>query len=118
MDSYQMSISILEPVCPGSTITTHRVPNIYFLHAKWASGADVLSEARILFVHATAEVEIRFGGIGATRCLSQGQNVAGRGSLAIVGDRLTDSQNTNWERMVNPHLDGYTKTLNHRKILQ
>ena len=85
IDSHQTSISILELICPDNTITTNGGPNSHFLHAKWASGIDVLSEAHILLVHTTSKVEIRLGGIGVTRDLSQGQNVARKGSLAIVG---------------------------------
>jgi len=85
IDSHETSISILEPICPDNTITTHRGPNSHFLHAKWASGNDILSEAHILLVRASAKVEIRLGGIGVTRDLSQDQIVARKGSLAIVG---------------------------------
>ena len=46
-----------------------------------------------------------------------GENVAERGPLATVGGPLANTQKKNLEMMVNPGVGGYTKTLNHRKIL-
>jgi len=48
---------------------------------------------------------------GVTRSFSQGGNLAKRGPLA-------STQKRNLEMMVNLDVDGYFKTLNHRKIIR
>ena len=48
---------------------------------------------------------------GVTSGLSQGGNLAKKGLLA-------STQKKTWEMKVNLDVDGYTKTLNHRKIIQ
>ena len=45
-------------------------------------------------------------------------NSAERGPLASVGDLLVNTQKKSWEMIVNPDVDGYTETINQRKILQ
>ena len=54
---------------------------------------------------------------GVTRSLSQGV-LAERGPLATVRGPLTNIQKKTWEMTVNPDVDGYTKTLNHREIFR
>ena len=54
---------------------------------------------------------------GVTRSLNQGVNLAEKGPMATVGDSLANFQKQTWE-IENLDLDGYTKTLNHRKILR
>jgi len=46
------------------------------------------------------------------------RNSAERGPLASVEDLLVNTQKKTWEMMVNPDVDGYTKTPNQHKILQ
>jgi len=55
---------------------------------------------------------------GATKDLSQVQNVVERGPLATVGGPIDNTQKTNLRNMVNANVDDYTKTPNQRKILR
>jgi len=38
--------------------------------------------------------------------------------MASAGDLLVNNQKKNWEMVVNPGVDGYTKTTNQQKTLQ
>ena len=55
---------------------------------------------------------------GVTTGLSHGQNVAERGPLVTVRGSLANTRKKNLKIMVNPGVDGYTETLNHRKIIR
>jgi len=50
--------------------------------------------------------------------LSQGENVAERGPQFTVRGPLANTRKKTWKMMASPHVDGYIKTLNHRKILR
>jgi len=43
--------------------------------------------------------------------LSQEENLAERGPLVTVGGPLAKTRKKTWKMMVNPDVDGYTKTL-------
>jgi len=46
------------------------------------------------------------------------EDLAEWGPLATLGSLLANTQNKIWKMMVNPGADGYTKTLNHRKVMR
>jgi len=61
-------------------------------------------------------------GLSAVSGVSRGLNQEGRrswkGSTGHCRGSLANTQKKNWEMVVNPDVDGYTKIQNHGKILQ
>ena len=69
-----------------------------------------------LSIHRSLQPEHRLTQVAWPEVKARWQNLAERAPLATVGDQLANTQKKTWEMVMNPDVDGYTKTLNHGKI--